>query len=166
MADMIRFSIIFLCSLAVLSICLAGGNTMAEEKTHIGVVEEVILLPWGVRMPARIDSGAATSSLDARDLTIKENTAEFKLPDRYGGIHLSLPIVDWRVVRSAQGKKRRPVVEIELCISTKRLRTQVNLMDRSGVKYPIIIGRNVLRENFVIDCTRSECAPPACPGIP
>lgn len=35
----------------------------AEEKIAIGLLEDMILLPWGVKLPARIDTGAATSSL-------------------------------------------------------------------------------------------------------
>jgi len=129
-----------------------GGNRVeAEERTRIGPVEEVILLPWGVRLPARIDTGAAQSSLDARELTIKDNMAEFKLPEKYGGLRLRLPILT------------RPVVEVELCVGPRHLRTRVNLNDRSKVKYPLIIGRNILRGNFVVDCMKSKCAPPSCP---
>jgi hypothetical protein len=138
---------------------------MAEEKIGVGIAEEVILLPWGVRLPARIDTGAATSSLDARDLTIKDDIVEFTLPAKYGGLELKLPIVKRRVVRSAQGKKQRPVVEIELCLGSRRIRAEVNLMDRSGLNFPMLIGRNVLRQNFIVDCMKSHCAPPACPEV-
>jgi len=33
------------------------------------------------------------------------------------------------------------------------------------VKYPIIIGRNVLKGNFVVDCMKSHCLPPSCPEV-
>jgi hypothetical protein len=144
-----------------------GGNRVeAEERTRIGLVEEVILLPWGVRLPARIDTGAAQSSLDARELTIKDNMAEFKLPEKYGGLRLRLPILTWQTIRTAESQERRPVVEIELCVGPRHLRTRVNLNDRSRVKYPLIIGRNILRGNFVVDCMKSKCAPPSCPEAP
>ena len=154
-------------SLTILAIfCLLWGGTVeSTDRVTIGLVEDVILLPWGVRIPARIDTGAATSSLDARELTIKENMVEFKLPGKYGGMQLHLPIVDWRTVRSAEARDRRPIVEIELCIGPKHLRARVNLNDRSQVKYPLILGRNVLRKNFVVDCMKSHCAPPACPEV-
>ena len=161
-----RFSAFIIISLSGLLLFPIGGPAMGEEKIGVGLAEEVILMPWGVRMPARIDTGAATSSLDARGLTVKGDVAEFRLPDKYGGLELRLPILHWRVVRSAQGKKRRPVVGIDLCIGSKRLRTEVNLMDRSGVSYPMIIGRNVLRSGFVVDCMKSHCAPPSCPEAP
>jgi len=138
----------------------------AEEKITIGFTEEVILLPWGVKLPARIDTGAATSSLDARELNIKDNFAEFRLPEKYGGLHFRLPVVGWKYIRSAESRERRPVVEMELCLGPKRLHIQVNLNDRSMVKYPIIIGRNALNKYFVVDCMKSNCLPPSCPEVP
>jgi hypothetical protein len=151
---------------AVVIFCMIGGETVeSAERVTIGLVEDVILLPWGVRIPARIDTGAATSSLDARELTIKENMAEFKLPAKYGGMQLHLPIVDWKTIRSAEARDRRPVVEIELCIGPKHLRARINLNDRSQVKYPLILGRNVLRKNFAVDCMKAHCAPPTCPEV-
>jgi uncharacterized membrane protein YdjX (TVP38/TMEM64 family) len=142
------------------------GTVAAEEKITIGEVEDVILIPWGVRLPARIDTGAATSSLDARDLTVKDNLAEFRLPDQYGGLRMHLPVIEWQYIRSAESRERRPVVEIELCIGPKVFRIEVNLNDRSAVKYPLLLGRNALEENFVVDCTQSHCLPPTCPEAP
>jgi hypothetical protein len=128
-------------------------------------VEDVLLLPWRVRLPARIDTGAATSSLDARELRVKNNIAEFKLPKKYGGILLRLPVIDWLHIRSADFKERRPVVEITLCMGPKPIRTQVTLNDRSMVRYPLIVGRNILKDNFVVDCMKSNCLPPSCPEV-
>ena len=145
---------------------LSGGDrAQAGEKIKIGLVEDVILLTWGIRLPARVDTGAAHSSLDARELTIKDNVAEFKLPAKYSGRQLRLPIIHWQTIRSAEFKEQRPVVEIELCVGPKHLRSRVNLNDRSKVKYPFIIGRDILRENFVVDCMESRCAPPSCPEV-
>ncbi len=145
---------------------LAGALPVnAKEKIRIGTVENVVLLPWGVELPARIDTGAATSSLDARNLTIKGQTAEFNLPQRYGGRQISLPILKWKTVKSAGAKNRRPVVIVELCIGDRRIRTQVNLNDRSNVKYPLIIGRNTLMRDFVVECNTTYCTKPSCPEV-
>ena len=145
---------------------LASGVVNAEEKITIGTVEDVILLPWGVKLPARIDTGAAKSSLDARELKVRDNVVEFKLPPKYGGLQLRLPIIEWRHVRSPDGRERRPVVELGICLGSRRIRTQVNLTDRSMVKYPLILGRNFLREEFVVDVKRRKTAPPRCPMTP
>jgi len=155
----------FIPMLAVLSL-LVLGTANAEEKITLGAVEDVILLPWGVRLPARIDTGAAKSSLDARELVIQDGMAEFKLPQEFGGVQLRLPIIEWKHIRSPDGRQQRPVVELELCIGSKRIRSKVNLTDRSMVKYPLILGRNFLRKNFVVDVKRRMTAPPCCPDIP
>ena len=141
---------------------LAAGKGDAGEKITIGEVEEVILLPWRVKLPARVDTGAVTSSLDARDLKVKNNIAEFKLPKKYGGLRIHLPVTGWQDIRSADFKERRPVVEITLCMGPKILHIEVNLNDRSTVKYPLILGRNALKDNFVVDCGQSNCLPPSC----
>ncbi len=141
---------------------LVPGTTSAEGTMTIGTVEEVILLPWGAKLPARIDTGAAKSSLDARELKITGDTVEFRLPEQVGGLRLRLPIVEWKHVRSPDGLQRRPVVELEFCLGPKRIRNKVNLNDRSFVKYPLILGRNFLKDHFVVDVSRRRILPPKC----
>jgi hypothetical protein len=137
----------------------------AEKKITLSRAEEVILYPGEIRLIARIDTGATVTSLDARGLKIDENTAEFRLPEEYGGALLRLPITGWRHVRSSKGRENRPVVEIDLCIASKRLRIKANLNDRSMVKYPLILGRNALKDHFIVDVNkRSKTTPPDCPN--
>jgi hypothetical protein len=72
-------------------------------------VEDVIILPVGVKLPARIDTGAAKSSLYAVGLRIRDNMAEFRLPDKYGGLQMRLPVVEWKHLRTKEGLTKRPV---------------------------------------------------------
>jgi hypothetical protein len=160
------FSVGLMFLLVLIILVLPLGKGSAGEKMTIGEVEDVILMPWGVRLPARIDTGAATSSLDARELTVKNNMAEFRLPKMYGGVQLRLPVIEWQKIRSADFRERRPVVEITFCMGPKLIRAQVTLNNRSTVSYPLIIGRNVLRDKFVVDCMHSNCLPPTCPEVP
>jgi hypothetical protein len=154
---------VFLAFLSLLWVGTAGAS--ANDKTILGEVEDVILMPWGIKLPARIDTGASTSSLDARDLKVEGGVAEFKLSKKYGGMQLRLPVVDWLIIRSSEAREERPIVEVEFCIGSKRIRTRVNLNDRSTVRYPVLIGRNALKENFVVDCMQERCSPPACPEV-
>ena len=156
---------ILILTFAMLSL-LVPGTADAEEKIIIGGIEEVILLPWGVRLPARIDTGAAKSSLDAQELKVRDDMVEFKLPKKHGGLKLRLPIIEWRHIRTPEGLEPRPVVELEICLGSRRIRTEVNLADRSKVKYPLILGRNFLKENYIVDVKRRKTAPPNCSDIP
>ncbi len=157
-----------LCWLAVLAsfLLFPPERARAEAKVTIGTIEDVVLLPWRVKLPARIDTGAAKSSLDAQELKVHGDTAEFRLPRKYGGRHLRLPIVEWRHVRTSDGLERRPVVELEICLGSNRIRTLVNLADRSMVKYPLILGRSFLKENYVVDVKRRRTSTPNCADIP
>ncbi len=142
---------------------------MAEafEKTPLGQVEEVILLPWKVRLTARVDTGAATSSLDAREVRdLGNNEVEILLSPQHGGLTLRLPVFRWRKYKTAQGTGRRPVVLMEVCLGSKRIQAEVNIADRSDLEFPFLVGRNLLRNHFVVDVDRWRSAPPSCPGVP
>ena len=147
------------------SFFFAAEPGRAEEKMIIGGVEEVLLMPWGIRVAARIDTGAATSSLDVCELKrIGRKEVEFKLPDRCGGMSIRLPVIASRHIQSTEGvRERRPIVEMEFCLGTKRLRTQVSLNDRSLMEFPLLIGRRALEGNFIVDVSRSNTLSPACP---
>jgi len=141
-----------------------SSSSAPSTKVTVGVVEDVVLSPWGVTFPARIDTGADLSSLDARDIVVENNIVAFKLGKRYGDLELSLPVVEWRYIQTAMGTERRPVVEISICLGSKLLRTPVTLKDRSEMIYPFLVGRAALRGDFLVDPSRSRAARPSCPA--
>jgi hypothetical protein len=148
--------------LVMIPILVSDGMAQKKEELTIGRIERVILLPWGIEVPARIDTGATVSSLDAREMRVQGETVRFMLPEKFGGAKLELPILSWHSIRSPHGRQKRPVVEITLCVGPRRIRAKVNLTDRSMVRYPLILGRNLLREGFVVDVKRARILPPKC----
>lgn len=131
-------------------------------KDTLGVVEDVMLSPWGISFPARIDTGADLSSLDARDIVVRNNIADFKLGKRWGSRRLQIPIVDWRHIQTSMGVEKRPVVELSICLGSKLFRTPVTLKDRSEMIYPFLVGRSALNGLFLVDSSRSNTAQPVC----
>ena len=179
MRKSVTLSLFLLLSLAAVSSAAVGDSQQTEapedveipfsagsesQKIMIGEVEDVVLVPWGISLPARIDTGADMSALDARNVTVRNNLADFKLGNGYGDLRLQLPVVGWRQVRTSMGIEARPVVEIGICLGPKLLRTQATLKDRSQMTYPFLLGRNVLNGGFVVDTSRSKAARPACPS--
>jgi hypothetical protein len=130
----------------------------------VGAIEEIILSPWGLSFPARIDTGADLSSLDARDLVVRNNVAEFKLGKRWGSRRFRLPVVEWRRIQTSLGTEKRPVVEISICLGSKLFRTPATLKDRSEMLYPFLVGRTALSGKFLVDASRSKAAKPTCAG--
>lgn len=139
-----------------------GAPPSRPAKVTLGAVEEVILNPWGVSFPARIDTGADFSSLDARDIVVRDNIASFKLGKRFGGLKLQLPVVDWRYIQTSMGTEKRPVVEISLCLGSKLFRTPATLKDRSEMVYPFLVGRSALNGKFLVDTSLAKRAHPVC----
>ena len=133
------------------------------QKIVIGEVEEVTLVPWGINLPARIDTGADMSALDARHVTIWKNVADFRLGSQQGGLRLRLPVIEWRQVKTSVGSDVRPVVEIGICLGPKFLRTRTLLSDRSEMTYPFLVGRSALKGHFMVDTSRAKAARPVCP---
>jgi hypothetical protein len=149
-----------------LAATLARARWIVRHRITIGAVEEARLLPWNITIPARVDTGATTSSLDARE--IKElpggKEIEFRLADRCGGHVVRRRLRGWRTVISSDGKsERRPLVDMEFWLGERRLRTRVTLTDRSAMKFPMLLGRNTLGGRYVVDVTHtnllSRCAP-------
>jgi hypothetical protein len=154
------------CKVVILLLLLSlisAGAASAREKTVIGAVEEIKLLQWGITIPARVDTGAAISSLDVCEYEVQDNHVSFTLPDRCGGHKTRLPLVDMRNIQTGGGGEQRPVVVLEICIGTRKARPLVTLNDRSRLEFPFLIGRNVLEGNFVVDVSRIKTATPNCP---
>jgi hypothetical protein len=145
--------------------CAFPDLTLGEpDKPVIGAEEYVRILPYGFTLPARIDTGAATTSLDARNISVEGSTVTFTLPPKWGGATITAPIIDWKNIRTSKSREKRPVVELELCIASKKLRVRVNLNDRSRMRYPLLIGRNVITGNFIVDTSQSFSNSPETEG--
>tara|TARA_B100000315_G_C14354280_1_gene485440 strand:+ start:390 stop:713 length:324 start_codon:yes stop_codon:yes gene_type:complete len=84
---------------------------------------------------ARIDTGARRCSID-RELAKKIGLG---------------PVVGQRRYRSAHGKSSRPVVQGDILIKGKNVPVLINLADRSHMQYPLLIGREALKEGFIIN---------------
>ena len=155
-----RWFVIYLVWIFFLTSWIAIGE--GAEKITIGEVEDIVLLKWGVKYSARIDTGATSSSLDARKIKIINDIVNFELR---GGKQMKVPLLEYRRVRTSVGKERRPVVLIDVCLGSLHLLTQVTLTDRSHLKYALLIGRRVLKGYFVVDVSRRNTTKPSCPEL-
>jgi hypothetical protein len=104
-----------------------------KDKTIVGLYEYVTIK--GKKIPARIDSGAVRSSIDAdlaKELGIKD-------------------IIGSKKIRNVHGSTLRPLVHINLVLCEKRLKADFTLQSRTNMKFKILIGQNILMEDFIID---------------
>lgn len=137
-----------------------GGK---RKKTVIGPIEKVILLPWGVELEARIDTGASRSSLDARNIKVKGDHVEFEVHHSGGVQKIRLPVKKWKKYRSSSGRSQRPIVEVAICLAGKRLHLPINLQDRAHMSFPFLVGRKALTQGkLIVDVMRKERVTPHC----
>jgi len=54
------------------------------------------------------------------------------------------------------GKSVRPIVDIELKIKGKKLNVKANISDRSSRKYRVLIGRDLIFSNFIVDISKTH----------
>ena len=137
------------------------NNTMIDQKkpdSVIGVSSFVDFLGYKnlKQIPARIDTGARTSAVWASNVKIVDGVVAFKLfgtgSQWYTGKVLKREVLEMREVTSSTGHKQvRPLVEMRIKMRGKKLTSKFTLSDRSTQTYPILIGRNTLRGNFLVD---------------
>ncbi|MDP1833851.1 MAG: sugar-transfer associated ATP-grasp domain-containing protein [Candidatus Moranbacteria bacterium] len=153
---------------------LFGGEIEEEVeeisgRKVIGTVEKIKLVGKDgktIEVEAKIDTGADWSSIDdslAKTLGFEKTIDEFeklKMPyenlkkldkkERWE-IYKDIPdIVSTIPVKSSNGYTYRPMINIEFTMDTITIPTKITLVDRSHMKYPMIIGKINLNK-FLID---------------
>ena len=159
---------------------LAMLQTTADAGVRrLGWIEWAWLLPGHIRIKAKLDTGAKTSSVDAVDIEGFERDDEpwvrFRIPlgerrddsDHGKDVILERPVERrTRVKDHERGSDERYVVNLELCIGGKTFVTPVTLADRSHFNYPLLLGRLALRKRAVVDPARTFTASDSCPAVP
>ncbi|WP_407635318.1 ATP-dependent zinc protease family protein [Gryllotalpicola ginsengisoli] len=135
--------------------------THLAPRAVVGWREWVGLPGIGVDwIKAKIDTGAATSSLHAfgleeftRDdgLWVRFEVHPRQRTDR-GGVRVELPVHDRRTVRSSSGhSEHRVVVLTQLRLLDRVIRAEVTLTRRDSMGFRMLIGREALSQGFLVD---------------
>lgn len=107
---------------------------------------------------------APIAEVDMQDMM--PETITFRLTSRGGKERIyTAPVSRWvSIRRRGGGAFVRPVVMMELCIAGRRVSGEVNLADRSGFNYPLLIGRNMLGDAAItVDSRQIFASKKACP---
>lgn len=133
---------------------------MAAEPTLYGRYEYIGVPEIDQTFKAKMDTGALTASLSAKDIERftrdGEDWVRFRLATKDAGDK----VYEHKVARISKIKSRadedeegdsaeaarRPVVDLELCLGGEKRTVEVNLTDRSSFNYPLLIGAKALRE--------------------
>jgi hypothetical protein len=161
-----------------LAFMMSMTTAIAEQKASVlaanmnnytvyGHVEEVALIPGDIEIKARLDTGASRSSLNAQEIELIESDEQpmvsFIFDDRNGNQYpMTLPLVEKIGIKQASGRQERYVVEIGLCVGEHYEKNLFTLADRSRMTYPVLVGRNFLKNSVLVSSKHKMTAKPVC----
>ena len=154
------------------------GLSLAGEKTVYGLNEYAELAGIDLQVATKLDTGAKTASLSARDIKRFKRDGEswvrFYLAIDDAHSHpIERPLARVSKIKRRSGDydpqadknyTSRPVISLEICMG-KALRTiEVNLTDRSAFQYPLLIGSEALKrfDALVDPSLKYAAGKPAC----
>lgn len=150
---------------------VSGCNTSAGEPTEFveyGWIEPVAITGSNIVLNAKLDTGADQCSLHAFDMEVyrknKRNRVKFNIRTRQGEEHhFDLPVVRFASIKRIEGHKHvRPVVRMYICLGGQYMNVDVNLVNRENFAYPMLIGRNFLQGNGMVNPAKSFTSIPQC----
>lgn len=140
----------------------------AQSKGTLGWVEKVRIVPEDVVVQAKLDTGAENSSIDAQNIEEYEKDGKkwvkFDLNTSYGKtITFQHKVISTARIKKPLGRaSKRFVIKLGLCLGDRYMEAEVNLQDRSGYDYPMLIGRSFLAGNVIVDPAIMYTAEPNC----
>lgn len=140
----------------------------ANAKEVVGWVEKVKIYPGELAVKAKVDSGAKTSSLNCQCYNFFKRDGKewvkFTVVNEAGeATELEQPVIRIAQIKRHYGEKQeRPVVKLGLCLANVYKETEFTLIDRSGLNYQVLVGRQFLEEDFLIDPGETFTRNPVC----
>ena len=143
-------------------------STDASKRRVLGWREWVSLPCLGIAtIKAKLDTGAKTSALHAWDLS--HHTVDgrpwlrfrvsSKQRNKDTSVECEAPISDERWVTNSSGMgERRYIITTDLKIGPSSWPIELSLTDRGGMEFPMIIGREAMRERLLVDPMASYLA--------
>jgi len=147
----------------------AETSNKNNEKVTVGWLEKAYLLEHNFATRAKIDTGAKNSSLHATDMEYvtmegrpPRSRIRFNTIDTVGNSKTIEANItrEVRIKRSSLStdsamKESRIEIELEICLAGVKNKIRVNLTNREGMNYRMILGRTALEDNFVVDPSRT-----------
>ncbi len=141
---------------------------MCKRSITIGRADKVDLPDFKLfDIDAKIDSGAYTSAINCSKVKVKTENGQkvlsFSIPGNR--IHekrarrFSTTNFERKRIKSSNGSiEERYVVKTHIELFGHKILTEFSLSDRSKMKYPILLGRKLLRNGFIIDVRKKNLA--------
>jgi len=136
---------------------------LSERPLHtLGRSDRVDLPDLGLEnIHAKIDTGAYTSSLHCSSAQVINGILEFVLLDEehpeFTGMPFRVKKFDQREIRNSFGEAElRFVIRTRIKIFDRVIKAEFSLSNRGNLRFPVLLGRKILRHRFHIDVTKKD----------
>ena len=158
-------TVIQLAVLAIVVVYLVPRIGWFGSKTTVGELAIVEELQSGLVFEARVDTGAALTSIHCLAIEIPEEAndprenlrkaARIKIANAKGDeAWLETQLVDYAAVRTTDATGHRYHVRLKLSCQSVEKETLVTLKDRSEMKFKLLLGRDFLKDEFIVDVSQ------------
>ncbi|MCU0341665.1 MAG: RimK/LysX family protein [Spirosomaceae bacterium] len=135
--------------------------TVKKEKRFIGRTDLIDLPDLGLAdVRAKIDTGAYTSSIHCFKVKLqKDGKLSFYLPAHRAEKHKRFVTnsFELRAIKNSFGQtEMRYVIKTRIVLFGKRILTEFSLADRSEMRFPVLLGRRLLRNRFIVDVSKQN----------
>ncbi len=161
-----KLNLQFLIVVAATAPTLASASDVVKlstgEKKVIGPIAKVEEAESTFTFAARVDTGATTSSIHVEECKVEDaagkmdenlgKTIHFKIKNPSGESEwLKREIAEISTIKTSEREELRYKVPVTLSCKDVKKRVLVSLNDRSHMTYPMLLGRNFLQGDFVVD---------------
>src|SRR6267142_1267001 len=110
---------------------------------------------------AKVDTGAFTCSLHCSRAEVIDGKLEFILLDEehpeFTGMKFTFEKFGKREIKNSFGEaEQRFVIKTTIAIHNRTYRVEFSLSDRDKLRFPVLLGRKILRHRFLIDVTEKD----------
>jgi hypothetical protein len=152
----------------------SSDEEAAKEQVVLGWVQNIRLLPSRMLMKAKLDSGAKSNAIHAEN--IEQFTKDGKEMVRFTilkehddadseSIEMERPLVREVNIklRNTEQRESRLAVRLEFCLAGEIYNTVFTLANRSNFNYPVLLGRDFLKNKILVDSSQSFTHRVECP---
>jgi hypothetical protein len=116
-------------------------------------------------LTAKIDTGANTTALHCHHVRVENGVLFFRLLDEthpeYQDTEHRFEKFELKTIKSSFGESElRFIIRTKIKIGKRTLRGIVSLTDRANMKYPVLIGRRLLKNRFLVDVSKLNVLSP------
>ena len=160
------FSLLVILLVVLLPGALLAGSPCTDKKI-IGQECWTRVEELGLDFLARVDTGSTTTSLHATNIVVAGGSSDpienigrritFQTVSTTGESRkMTAEIARIQTVVNAQGREKRYMVWLTLTGGGISKKVLINLRDRSHMRYKMLVGRDWLADDFLVDVNSEE----------